>query len=437
MYKNKHTYSLFLGDIVTLLVSLYFTLLVRYLVFPSKETILKHIVPFSVLILAWCIVFFIAGLYEQHVLILKRNLPEIIVNTQIFNCILASMFFYFIPYFSVAPKIVLFVYLAISLLFILIWRLFIFPKITSSFSQNAVVIGDGPDVQELIHELKMNSSYGILITKHISISEINEIDKILPQNTQIIIANFSKDEIKNIIPKMYKMLFEGAQFMKIHDLYESMFGRIPMSMINYGWFVENVSNTPKIFYRLFKRFIDIVVSLLICIVFILLYPLVVLAIKIDDNGKIFIIQERVGKSGKLFKLYKFRSMNVDDKGKWVEEGDSRHTKVGKFIRSTRIDELPQIWNVLKGDISLIGPRPDLKKLWEDLSLEIPYYQIRNLVKPGLSGWAQITQDLPPQNVEDTKIRLSYDLYYIKYRSILLDLKIAIRTIKTLISRSGA
>jgi len=190
-------------------------------------------------------------------------------------------------------------------------------------------------------------------------------------------------------------------------------------------------------YSIFKRVIDIIASIFIGIFLIIIFPFVAFSIKIEDTGKVFVVQERVGQGGKLFKLRKFRSMKVDDEGKWVQEDDTRHTKVGKFIRKTRIDELPQVWNLFIGDISLIGPRPDIKKLWYDLSAEIPYYQIRNIVKPGLSGWAQITQNLPPQNMEDTKIRLSYDLYYIKHRSILLDLKIALRTIKTLISRSGS
>src|SRR3989344_6286296 len=130
MYKNKYTHILFFGDLITLFVSLWYALFLRYFTIPSQEVIIKHLLPFSILILAWCLVFLIVGLYENHVLVLKRNLPEVIINTQILNCALAAIFFYFIPYLSVAPKIVLFIYLGVSLCFIFIWRLFIFPKIT-------------------------------------------------------------------------------------------------------------------------------------------------------------------------------------------------------------------------------------------------------------------------------------------------------------------
>lgn len=437
MSRNKHAYILFFGDLIIFLLSLYFTLLVRYFVFPSKETILLHLLPFSILMLAWCMVFLIVGLYERHVLILKRNLPEIIINTQVFNCVLAAVFFYFIPYFSVSPKAVLFIYLAVSLLFILIWRLYVFDKLNSRFVQKAVIIGEGPEVEEMIYAFSSGNYQGISVVDHVKLSETSSIDMRINKDTEIIIADFSKEEVRDISPKMYEMLFSGAEFIKLHDLYESMFGRVAMSLIGHDWFVENVSSAQKAVYGLLKRIIDVVAALLISPIFFLTFPFIAIAIKIEDGGKIFLAQDRVGKSGKIFKLYKFRSMSVDDNGVWIEEGDNRHTKVGKFIRKTRLDEFPQLWNVFRGDVSMIGPRPDMKRLWEELSVEIPYYKIRNIVKPGLSGWAQITQELPPQNLDDTRMRLAYDLYYIKHRSIILDIKIAIRTIKTLLSRSGA
>lgn len=129
-------------------------------------------------------------------------------------------------------------------------------------------------------------------------------------------------------------------------------------------------------------------------------------------------------------------MKVNDKGAWVEKEDDRITRVGRILRKTRLDELPQLYNVFKGDISLIGPRPDICGLKERLEKEIPYYNIRTVVRPGLSGWAQVSQDTPPQSVEETKERLMYDLYYIKNRSLVLDLKISLRTLGILASRTG-
>ena len=129
-------------------------------------------------------------------------------------------------------------------------------------------------------------------------------------------------------------------------------------------------------------------------------------------------------------------MRTNDGGIWPTENDSRITRVGRFLRNSRIDELPQFWNVFKGDISLIGPRPDIYDLGVKLSSEIPYYNIRNTIKPGLSGWAQISQELPPHSLDETKLRLAYDLYYVKNRSIMLDIIIVLKTIRTLLSRTG-
>jgi lipopolysaccharide/colanic/teichoic acid biosynthesis glycosyltransferase len=185
-----------------------------------------------------------------------------------------------------------------------------------------------------------------------------------------------------------------------------------------------------------KRAVDFVIALIGGIVSLVFYPFVFIAIKLDDHGPVFIIQERVGKDGKIIKIPKFRSMKQSDKGAWVTDNDGRITRVGRFLRASRIDELPQFFSVIKGDLSLVGPRPDIHDLGIKLLKEIPYYSARSIIKPGLSGWAQTRQEVPPQSLEETKLRLAYDFYYIKNRSLLLDLKIILQTISTLASRAG-
>ncbi|TRZ52318.1 hypothetical protein D4R99_02950 [bacterium] len=158
----------------------------------------------------------------------------------------------------------------------------------------------------------------------------------------------------------------------------------------------------------------------------------------DDGGKIFSHQDRIGKGNSIIHLLKFRTMTRDDGGVWGE-GENKVTRVGDFLRKTRIDELPQLWNVLWGSISLIGPRPEFPDPVKQYAAEVPYYNIRHLIKPGLSGWAQIYHENHPHHgidIQETKNKLSYDLYYIKNRSIMLDLKIALLTIKTLLMRVG-
>ena len=214
---------------------------------------------------------------------------------------------------------------------------------------------------------------------------------------------------------------------------------MPVSLVGYDWFLENLSLSPKVSYDLVKRMMDVIISLPLALLSLIFYPFVFLAIKMDDGGEIFIRQSRIGQDNKHVEIIKFRSMSGLDEGEEVLKSRRVVTKVGTFLRKSRIDELPQLWNVLKGDISLIGPRPEIPALALKYEEEIPYYNVRHLIKPGLSGWAQIYHDNHPHHGTDfseTKMKLSYDLYYIKNRSFFLDLKIALKTIKALLSRTG-
>jgi lipopolysaccharide/colanic/teichoic acid biosynthesis glycosyltransferase len=184
---------------------------------------------------------------------------------------------------------------------------------------------------------------------------------------------------------------------------------------------------------------DIIISLPLLLFALVIFPFVAIALKLDDGGSIFGHQIRIGKNNKLIWILKFRTMLFNDNGAWEKKGlENRLTRVGNFLRKTRLDEFPQVWNVLKGDMSLIGPRPEFPEAVKHYTEELPYYNVRHLIKPGLSGWAQLYGEHPHHgtDVNKTKNKLSYDLYYIKNRSFLLDLKIALRTLKTLASIAG-
>ena len=219
----------------------------------------------------------------------------------------------------------------------------------------------------------------------------------------------------------------------MHKVYEEVFERIPLSLVKYNWFLENISSSSHMGYDLLKRIMDVLIGGALMILSLPFYPLVALAIKLDDHGPVFITQDRVGKNNIVMKIFKFRSMASDGTGALFV------TRTGKFLRTTRIDELPQLWNVIRGELSLVGPRPELPDLVKVYEKEIPYYNVRHLATPGLSGWGQIKDYNVPRgtaDVDKTRSKLSYDLYYIKNRSLPLDVVIALKTIKTLLSRSG-
>jgi lipopolysaccharide/colanic/teichoic acid biosynthesis glycosyltransferase len=181
-----------------------------------------------------------------------------------------------------------------------------------------------------------------------------------------------------ILPALYEFIFSSKRFIDVQTLYEEVFERVPLSLVRYEWFLEHASAARSQIYAIVRRIVEIIIAFVLAILTAVITPFVALAIKLEDRGPVFIIQRRIGKGGKVVLLPKFRSMKSSDTGKWLEANDNRVTRVGYFIRKTRIDELPQIFSVLKGDLSLIGPRPDIENLGRDLEKQLPFYRTRHL-----------------------------------------------------------
>ncbi|MCX6738705.1 MAG: sugar transferase [Candidatus Parcubacteria bacterium] len=443
IYNKKETLALFLGDVFFFAIALWLTLFVRYMQVPGREILMTHLIPFSFLFAVWVVSFFIAGLYGKNTLLFKSRLPALLLRTQIINSGIAVLFFYFIPYFSITPKITLFLCLLFSFAFILIWRTRLSVFLGFRKKQNALLIGEGKEMRELFEEVNHNRRYALTFVSAIDLARVDEPEfeakflKILSsRNFPVIVVDMANKKMEILFPHLYRLIFSNVRFAEMHTLYEDIFDRVPLSLLHYRWFLKNISVSSHVAYDALKRMMDIIIALPLVVVLFLLYPFVWIAIKFDDGGPVFIVQERVGRDNKIIKILKFRSMKSSDAGIWVKEGDDRITRIGRFLRASRIDELPQLFSVIRGDMSLVGPRPDIYDLGMKLSKEIPYYTIRNIIKPGLSGWAQIKQENPPQSLEETKLRLAYDIYYIKHRSFLIDFKIALQTIATILSRAG-
>ncbi len=446
-FQRKEPLVLLVGDVFSFLVSLWLTLLIRYRAIPGEDLFYTHLTPFSLLFIAWVLVFYIAGLYEKHTTILKSQLPNILASTQLINSALAVVFFYFVPFFLITPKTILFIYLFISFAVILGWRMYGYFLIGRGQPNKAILIASGDEMKELFNEVNNNPIYNL---KFISSVDLNRADengfwdeissKIYSEDVSVIAIDLAHENVEPVLPHLYNLIFSKINFIDMHKIYEDIFDRVPLSLLRYNWFLENISNAPSAAYDALKRMMDISLSFILFALSLIFYPFIFLFIKLDDGGPIFIKQERVGERNRLIKILKFRSMSRDDQGHYGDDMEPNTvTKVGKFLRKTRLDELPQLINVLKGDLSLIGPRPELPQLVKRYAEEIPYYNVRHLIKPGLSGWAQIYHELHSHHIidtEETKNKLSYDLYYIKNRSFLLDLKIALRTLKILASIAG-
>lgn len=436
------------GDVAVFLVALYITLVVRYLALPPYALLRLFIVPFLLLFAAWVVIFFLAGLYGRHTRLFRTRLLATIVYTQILNVIVAALFFFIVPAFGIAPKTILFLYLLISSAFIILWRVSLFPRVSLGRKMKGILIASGPDAHALAEEIRHDGRYPFVLDSTLDTARATPVEVIREalramedETMAFLIVDFSDSAIAASFPIMYDAAFRKHRFALVDavELYQEMFECVPLSLLRYEWILENVSSSRV--YDGLKRIIDVLAAFILGLVSLVFYPFVALAIKLDDDGALFIIQTRVGRFQQPIRIIKFRTMSGNDEGNYGRRGvsDLKVTRAGYWLRLLRIDELPQLWNVLRGDLSLIGPRPELPALANLYSARIPYYSARYLVAPGLSGWAQLKHDRDPHHgadIEETRTKLSYDLYYLKHRSLLLDLYILLQTFRILFTARG-
>lgn len=375
-----------------------------------------------------------------------------IFYTLLINVFIAALFFFFLPIFGLAPKTILVLYLVISFLLVYGWRVYVFPhlpRVLRGRKLHGILIASGPDAKHLAEEVGRD--------RHYSFSFAYVIDTALARSHEVIqhacrlaaeddmtflVADFSDKAFEAARPIIYDAAFQKKRFaiVDVLDLYQEVFECVPLSLVRYEWILANVSTSRM--YDFFKRMSDIVGAIALGMISLPFYPFVALAIKLDDGGPIFIDQVRVGRFEKPIRVVKFRSMTGNDRGEYGTSGKTKLsvTRVGRYLRNSRIDEFPQLFAVLKGDLSLVGPRPEFPALSREYSARIPYYNARYLVTPGLTGWAQIKHDTHPHhgtNIAETKSKLAYDLYYLKHRSLFLDLFIILQTIRIILTARGS
>ncbi len=440
---------LLIGDVVILYISLYLTLLLRAFFSESAPLWVDHAWPFSFLFIAWILIFFISGLYEKHTSLFRKKLPSLVMNAQISSIAVAVLFFYFIPYFGITPKTNLFIFLLVSSVLIALWRIKLFSLFGFRHRQKAVIIGHNEEVEELVNEVNHNARYQLEFSLAINIDnsfnpkELQEkiINLVKESQISVVVADIKSRKMEELLPLLYSTAFLETKvtFLDIHRVYEEIFDRIPLSVLREGWILENLSDDRQVIYDVFKRLMDIIGGTILGLVTLVFLPFVYLGMKLEGKGPILLYQNRIGKNGQNIIVHKFRTMKRYEEGVWLGESDNKVTKLGAILRKTNLDEFPQALSIIKGELSLIGPRSDIKDLGNRLAGQIPFYNVRYFIRPGISGWAQIKQsynfgNVSPQTIEENLRRLAYDLYYIKHRSIFLDIAIALRTITAILSR---
>lgn len=436
------------GDGVVFIVSLHLTLTLRYLAWPSQDLLQEHVGPFFLLSALWLGVFYIVGLYGKHTTFLKKTLVGRLVNAQIVNVLIALFLFVVLP-FGIAPKTNLVIYLLISLGLLTFWRLKIFPRFTIKQRLKAIVIADGDEVVELVDEINNNDRYGYTFVRIVDQQTAESTENfeaklfslIERENIKVIVADPSSHYTEKVLPGIFDYAFLKFEFvfLDFYKVYEETFDKVPYYALRYDWFITHVSQAQNLIYNFLKRVIDIIFAALLLLPSLLLFPFVALAIKLEDKGALFYVTERVGQHNRPIYIYKLRTKNGADSGDAALASTLVDTKVGAFLRKTRIDELPQLLNVLRGDLSFIGPRPEMPALAQVYAKEVAYYNARHFIKPGLSGWAQVNDHDAPRggiDIERTVSKLSYDLYYLKNHSLALDIQVAMKTIAIIVMRTG-
>lgn len=444
---------LVLGDVAIFQAGLIITLWLRYGHF-DRTLWNAHAFPFGIITLLWTTGLYVAGLYDLGILKNGVKFFRLFLEGMIANLAVAFAFFYLIPIFGIEPRTNLFLYFAITLLFGYIWRICYNRFIASALFKNRICyIGTAADASK-ISKLLEHNSYGFVLAAIIetaggdrfeipdvkwysSLDSLGEI--IASERIHTILLGHRPDDVPGLREALYKTLFTPVDLLDRTALEETMTGRVPVDYVSQTWFLEHLRENEKTWYEGAKRAADILLAIPFGALTILLYPFVALAIKANSPGPILIRQQRVGRGGTPFQITKFRSMVEDAEAagtpQYASEGDPRVTKVGRVIRATRIDELPQIWNVFTGEMSLIGPRPERPQFVEELTRQMPYYALRHLTRPGLTGWAQVKFPYAG-TFEDNLKKVQYDLYYIKNRSLLLDIAILLKTIGIVLRRQG-
>ena len=319
------------------------------------------------------------------------------------------------------------------------------------FVKNVILVADGDRFEEIEKNFTLaDANYNIKYFINTNTSQISDLEKEVPASNlkdivqkgihEIVVTNSSNFSSVELYNDLLEVFNQGHIIKEYSQVYENLSGRVYVNFKNnqlYKQFPFSEHNVKPI-YKLVHRFFDVLISSIGIVGLLILLPILLLMNLVANRGPLLYTQERVGRKGKCFKIYKLRSMvvNAEKNGAvWAEKNDMRVTKFGKFLRKTRLDEFPQFFNILKGEMSVIGPRPERPIFVEELSKEIPFYPTRHIIKPGLTGWAQVNTSYGA-TVEDSLRKLQYDLYYIKHRNVFLDLNIAIKTLSTIIFYRG-
>lgn len=431
--------------------SLALMLLARYEIAEYEMWIARHLPVFMPIFAMWVVVFYVMESY---------NIVSPFNHRKFFVALVSSVGLAIVVLYavgelvSITPRRNLLITVAIFLPLFYTWRFLAMRTVDAlSAGRSIAVVGSDEHAIQLIRYVQTQRRQGYRV-----VAVVQDPQQPVPKDARRglrvfdslaeLKANVAGLEIAAVIisdswystlyGELYPLIPLRIRFFQLTSFWEGFLESIPIYSAHESWFLENFNTGTSRGYLVAKRISDTVAVLLFSPLVVVLAALTALAVKVSSTGPAIFSQTRVGQNGQPYTVYKFRSMYTDAEkhgAQWAQKNDPRVTPVGRFIRATRLDEIPQLWNVLRGDMSLIGPRPERPEFVQDLAREIPHYNLRHLVRPGLTGWAQVKYRYG-SSVEDAAVKLTYDLYYVKNVSLVLDIKITLKTILTVLSRQG-
>jgi len=443
----------FLGEAVLIFAVTYWVneLVAARLGTPSGSTI--EALRAAVVTLVFVLSLYFFDLYDLNIYSSFASTAPRITQAFGFGCIALAGIYYAVPALIIPTKYFLVGYFLICL-FLALWRgayiLLIGRRI---FSTPILLIGSGELAAKICHEIssQIDSAYTVAAVVGrpddkveapgaVFLDDASSLPAVCREHgiEEIVVA---LDDRRGAMPvkELIQCKLDGLLITNGIGFFEDLTGKIMVEQVNPDWIIYSTGFTIGRFGNFMKRGTDILLSLIGLVLASLIMLVTAVAIKLESPGPVFYLQERVGLRGRVFKVIKFRSMRQDaekDGAVWAMRNDTRVTRVGAFIRKVRIDELPQLWNVLKGDMSFVGPRPERPVFVKELERQIPYYSLRHNVMPGVTGWAQVCYPYGA-SVEDALRKLEYDLYYLKNVSFSMDLWIVFQTVKTVLFQKGA
>ncbi len=416
---------IFLVDLLVAFGSLFWMVLIRYGGKDINTEFQAHLVPFSIVIVLFIVVFYIFNLYSFR---FNKNITEFtnsFLKSLIIAFVISVLIFYvFGEFFQLTPKTNLVLFTVIFgivdfYLRILIKRFFTKHRI----NRKIIIVSDEKNI--LVDELDQNQNIGYEI---LSKTNVFDLDTIIKLNPDLVVVNYITEKE---FEKIYTLIKKGISVYTINSFYEEIFQKVPTEKLEKEEIVDYLSKNRAIF-NVTKRALDVCFAIFLLIIFSPFFILIPILIKLTSKGPVFFKHQRISLNDTEFTIYKFRSMYTDAEKNgavWTtnNKDNSRITLIGRLMRETHIDEIPQLINILKGDISFVGPRPERPEFTDMLKKDILYYDLRHSVKAGLTGWAQVNYKYG-SSVEDAREKLRYDFYYIKNRNIFFDFLIILKTV---------